>query len=192
MEDHVEVPDFNQNLQAEQHFTQLPNTDVAPVQKDSQGLPKPVLLAIGIVTILLLTGGGMWIYTKNKVKSTKTAKKITPVAEVTLTPKVSPKVAKPSSTPFPTLRTLPTLVLSPNVTPTTKMVSGTPNNQLLTPTVSSQQKGGVLLSVTPTTIMASSTATVVPTTTLPRAGSFQTSLVLIVVSITLIYLALLL
>ena len=44
VEDHVEVPDFNQNLQAEQHFTQLPNTDVAPVQKDSQGLPKPCLL----------------------------------------------------------------------------------------------------------------------------------------------------
>lgn len=210
VQDHVDIPDFNQDLKAEQHFTQLPNTQAAPVIVEPKGLPKPILLGVGIVTIVLLTGAGMWIFTKNKVKSTKTAKEVSPIADAKVTPAARAKALKPTSTAAPTLRTVPITILTPTgiLTPTsanlpTGVLTGIPGKTTLTPTgaiptptgaiVSNQQKGGTLVTATPTaSALASTTATLKPTITLPQAGSFQTSLVLIVVSITLIYLALLL
>ncbi len=224
VQDHVDIPDFNQDLKAEQHFTQLPNAQVAPVIVEPKGLPKPILLGVGIATIVLLTGAGMWIFTKNKVKSTKTAKEVSPIADAKITPTAGSKALKPTSKAVPTLRTVPTSILTPTgiLIPTsanmpTGVLTGIPGKTTLTPTGaiptptgisgtgtqatptptgtigSNQQKGGTLVTATPTaSALASATATLKPTITLPQAGSFQTSLVLIVVSITLIYLALLL
>lgn len=184
VQDHVDIPDFNQDLQAEQHFTQLPNAQAAPAVAEPQGLSKPVLLGIGIVTILLMTGIGMWIFTKNQVKSTKRTKDVSPIADASLTPTKGPK---PSATAFPTQKLLPTLSVSPTA-PLTPMVSITGQ---ASPT-GTQEKGGSMITVTPTSMMASATATVKPTTTLPQAGTFQSSLVIALVSVALIYLALLL
>jgi len=219
VQDHVDIPDFNQDPNAEKHFTQLPNAQAAPAMVGPRNVPKPILLGVGIATIILLTGAGMWIFTKNRVRSTKTAKEVSPIADAKVTPTKRPTSVKLTSTPFPTLKTQPTAVISPGtlLTPTsallpTKTVTGTKGSVLtLTPTVAaptptgiqltptvyitgaSEQKGGMV--VTPTVSagsQASATATLKPTVTLPRAGTFQTSLVLVVVSITLIYLALLL
>lgn len=214
VQDHVDIPDFNQDPTAEQHFTQLQNAQAAPVIVEPKGLPKPILLGVGIATIILLTGAGMWIFTKNKVKSTKTAKEVSPIADATLTPTTGAKAPKPTSTAVPTLKAVPTAFLTPTgtLTPTsalmpTGILTGvpgvptvkptgivvTPTGTQPTPTVAisgTQQKGGT--TITPTSALASATATLKPTVTLPQAGTFQTSLVLIVVSITLIYLALLL
>lgn len=219
VQDHVDIPDFNQDPNAEQHFTQLPNAQAAPAITEPRNVPKPVLLGVGIVTIVLLTAAGMWIFTKNRVRSTKTAKEVSPVANTKLAPTKSPKSIRITSTPFPTAKTQPTAMLSPTsiltptsalmptiagtkgailtITPTGSILTPTPTHTSLSPTPAvtgtAQQKGGVIL--TPTvaiTSQASATATLKPTVTLPRAGTFQTSLVLVVVSITLIYLALIL
>lgn len=218
VEDHVDIPDFNQDPKAEQHFTQLPNAQAAPAIPEPRNVPKPVLLGVGIATIILLTGAGMWIFTKNKVRSTKTAKEVSPIADTKVIPTKSPKSMKLTSTPYPTFKTLPTTVFSPTMqlTPTSVALPSisvtttkgatvtptgtapTPTSTQLTPTVyitgATNQKGGTLLTptVSATGVQASATATLKPTVTLPRAGTFQTSLVLVVVSITLIYLALLL
>lgn len=160
-----------------------------PLKIQSRKLSKPFLGMLLGLLILIVLGTGYLVYRRNQVASVK-VDEVSPLAQARLTP---------SAQPLPTQAPLPTSEPSDSPTPSTHMgsvtgtvtgtVTGIPTGVAVFPTsiAGTNQVTGTAATISPT-----STTAAAPTTTLPQAGSYQTTLIISLVSIAIIYLALIL
>lgn len=181
-DENIVLPEFN-NTVKEGTFSPVAvgTVPVEPMRVQSRKISKPFLgLLLGLL-ILIVFGTGYLVYRRNQV-STGTIVDVTPVTRLTPTSAVSPTPALPTAQPTAELTLIPTLTASTTPEPT----GGLTPTGALTPTTPAMVTGGVTGSTT--TI----TGTPVPKTTLPQAGTYQSTLLISVVAIAIIYLALIL
>lgn len=183
-DDHVDLPDFDSAAPIDKHFTEISVTPgqapVAAATTAPVSSKLPVAL-VGIVCLVLIAGAGYFFYSRSRA-STSEQKVKSPIADSQRTPTQKP-TAVPTRTPSPTATptVLPTATPTLKLTPTILLTASPVPTGALSPTAGA--------STTPLTV----TATPQPTSVnLPTAGNFQTPLLISVVSVAVIYLALIL
>ena len=216
----VKVPEFKEAAQTGD-FTPVDVGEEAmkPVETQTRKLSKrflPILLVLFVLIVLLV---GYFIYRRNQVSSLEVdVNEVSPVGETAQ--EITPEPTNPLGEAEPGegssaggqggLGTTPTPTLFPGsgVNPTDPPVTGTSESvsptatpaltsSIQTPTdAPSASTGSATLSPTPTTssgtiVSGEATSTPVPTT-LPQAGTYQTTLLIAIVAIAVIYLALIL
>ena len=180
-DDNVVIPDFDQAAPVDKHFTEISVTPgqapvaSAAIEPTSSRLP---LIIAGIVALVLIAGVGYFFVVKPRQQASKGGKG-SPIAQVTGKP-----TSVPTRAPSPTRA--PTATRAPSPTATTQVTSKP------TLAVTGAPTGAVTGSVSPTLSISAATTAKPTSTALPKAGTFQMPLLISVVSITLIYLALIL
>lgn len=214
----VELPDFQGDAQTnDQHFTKLEASDAAknPLELRSRKLSKPFLGLLLLLLALIVLVTGFLIYRRSQVSNVNVDidNEVSPVDQTD-----DDQVAEITGTPLDDQdNLLPTTAL--NTTPTSSVVAPTetiladnetPNSESTPiptieindpePTLTGTEDKGSTISptqvevetVTPTvTTSGLTTSTPVPTT-LPQAGMYQTTLIVSIAALAVIYLALIL
>lgn len=217
----VELPDFQGDAQANaQHFTKLEASDAAkkPLELRSRKVSKPFLGLLLLLLALIVLVTGFLIYRRSQVSNVNVQidEEVSPVdqSDDDQTTQITGTPLGDEENPLPTTE-LATTPASETVSPTeilladndTPNVESTPiptieiddqeptvsvtedNGETITPTVAVETE---TTTPTPATeITGVTTSTPIPTT-LPEAGIYQTTLIVSIAALAVIYLALIL
>jgi len=189
----VHIPEFNQAKASEHHFTELPDIQATPVMQERKRIPRAVVFIGGITIIVLVTALAVWIFNQSALSVRRVKKETSPIAEsdkLTPTNILSPTGAVWGTPGVGSMEgenddSLSPTTVQQNVTTTLTKVP----TYMLTqaPSISATKASAIITTTTSTAV--SKTPSVSTSPGMPQSGSFQTTLLIMVVSVTLIYLA---
>jgi hypothetical protein len=188
---HITLPDFNEGEVKQGTFSPIAVDPIAtqPVEIQSRKVSKPFLgMLLGLLALIVLITGFL-IYKRNQVANVR-VDEVSPIGKSQSTP-----IPTRSQAQIPTVEPTGTEIVEiPTSTPATGAnITTIPTTSVLVVTTSPTSSVSVTTTQASPTSSSSAEATEEPdSTTLPQAGSYQTTLIISIVAIAIIYLALIL
>lgn len=212
----IKLPDFKDNAKTGD-FTPVDIGEEAlkPAELQSRRLSKKFLPVLLVLLVLIVLTTGYLIYRRNQVSSVKVdVNDVSPVSDTGISPTQAPRVplqddaenAQSDGQGQGGLNLTPTIVIQPTSSqlPTPSQSTPIPTSTEViitegsepTPSISTEKRETVeptptVSTISPTPTSGSVTSTPIPTL-LPQAGTYQTTLIITIVAISVIYLALIL